>query len=284
MFPSNRDKFLLIGLRTLAAISVSSLLFILFYLIKETIPVFQSVESLRFFTDSSWHPMSGEYLLLPMIIGSLFIMFGAMLFSVPIGIFTAILSRFYAPVWFSKILHRIVEILSGIPSVIYGFLGIIVIVPFLAEFEAPGTSVLAGIIVLSFIVLPNIVLISNSALSQIDPVYINNAMSLGLSRYAIIRHVILPQSKSGLFTGIVLQSGRAIGETLAVLMVCGNVVQIPGSIFEPVRTLTSNIALEMAYAMDDHRSALFLSGLLLMGVVLIIILIAERISPQENTL
>lgn len=228
--------------------------------------------------------MSGEFLLLPMIIGSLLIMTGAMLFSIPIGIFTAILSQFYAPMWFSSILQRIVEILAGIPSVIYGFLGIIAIVPLLAEFEAPGTSVLAGIIVLSLIVLPNIILISINALSQIDFVYIQNAMSLGLSRYAIIRHVILPQSKAGLFTGIVLQSGRAIGETLAVLMVCGNVVQVPGNIFEPVRTLTSNIALEMAYAMDDHRSALFLSGLLLMCVVLFIIIIAEKISPAENVL
>ncbi len=267
----------------MAGISVASLLFILFYLAKETVPVFQSISPLKFFTDDSWHPLSGEFLLLPMIVGSLLIMLGAMLFSVPVGILTAILSQFYAPAWFAKILHRVVEILSGIPSVIYGFMGIIVIVPLIAAFESPGTSVLAGIIVLSFIILPNIVLISHNALAQIDPIHTNNAMSLGLSRFAIIRYVILPQAKSGLYTGIVLQSGRAIGETLAVLMVCGNVVQIPGSIFEPVRTLTSNIALEMAYAMDDHRSALFLSGLLLMAVVLIIILIAEKISPQENT-
>jgi len=282
LFLLNKDKLLLISLRVLTGISVASLLFIVFYLIKETLPIFQTTSSLKFFTDESWHPLSGEYLLLPMIIGSLLIMIGAMLFSVPVGIFAAILSQFYAPVWFARPLQRIVEILSGIPSVIFGFLGIVVIVPLLAQFEAPGTSVLAGILVLSFIVLPNIVLISTNTLSQIDPVYINNAMSLGLSRYAIIRHIILPQSKSGLFTGIVLQSGRAIGETLAVLMVCGNVVQIPGSIFEPVRTLTSNIALEMAYAMDEHRSALFLSGLLLMLVVLAIVLIAEKLSPAET--
>jgi len=283
LFPLNKDKILLLGLRVLAGLSVISLLFILFYLSKEAIPVFKNIESIKFFTDKSWHPLSGEYLLLPMIVGSLLIMAGAMLFSIPLGIFAAILSQFYAPAWFANVMQRLVEILSGIPSVIYGFMGIIVIVPLLARFEAPGTSVLAGVLVLSFIVLPNIVLISRNALSQVDAIHIDNAMSLGLSRYAIIRHVILPQAKSGLFTGIVLQSGRAIGETLAVLMVCGNVVQIPGSIFDPVRTLTSNIALEMAYAMDDHRSALFLSGLLLMGVVLIIILVAEKISPRENT-
>jgi len=266
----------------MAGISVLSLLFILFYLVKEALPILQSISSHRFFTDESWHPTSGSYLLLPMIIGSILIMLGAMIVSAPLGILTAILSQFYAPPWFTKPLNRTVEILSGIPSVIYGFLGIVTIVPLLAEFQAPGTSVLAGVIVLSFIVLPNIVLISNNALSQIEQVHIHNAMSLGLSRYAIIRHVILPQAKPGLFTGIVLQSGRAIGETLAVLMVCGNVVQIPGSIFEPVRTLTSNIALEMAYAMNDHRSALFLSGLMLMVVVLVVILIAEKFSPQAN--
>jgi len=281
LFPLNKDKLLLITLRLLTGVSVLSLLFILFYLFKETLPILQSTSSLDFFTDNSWHPTSGEYLLSPMIIGSLSIMLGAMIISIPVGILAAILSQFYAPVWFSKTLNRVVEILSGIPSVIYGFLGIVTIVPLLAQFEAPGTSILAGVLVLSFIVLPNIILISGNALSQINSVYIHNAMSLGLSRYSIIRHIILPQARSGLFTGIVLQSGRAIGETLAVLMVCGNVVQIPGSIFDPVRTLTSNIALEMAYAMDDHRSALFLSGIMLMLVVLIVILIAERLSPKE---
>ena len=282
MYPFNKDHFLLLTLRLLTGISVASLLFILFYLLKEALPVVQSISPLNFIQDENWYPTSGEYLLLPMIVGSLLIMGGAMLLSIPLGIFTAILNCFYAPTWFASILQRVTEILSGIPSVIYGFLGIVTIVPLLAKFEAPGTSVLAGIIVLSFIVLPNIILITSNAFSQINPIYIHNAMSLGLSRYAIIRHIIFPQIKSSLFGGIVLQSGRAIGETLAVLMVCGNVVQIPGSIFEPVRTLTSNIALEMAYAMDNHRSALFLSGLLLMIVVLIIVVLAEKFSPREN--
>ena len=281
MLPFNKDKLLAFSLHLLTGLSVISLLFILFYLIKESLPILLSTDALRFFTDENWHPTSEQFLLMPMIIGSVLIMIGAMLLSIPLGVGAAILGQFYAPAWFTRILYRVVEILAGIPSVIYGFLGIVTIVPLLAVLEAPGTSVLAGVIVLSLIILPNIVLISNNALSQIDTMYLNNAMSLGLSRYSIIRYVILPQAKTGLFTGIVLQSGRAIGETLAVLMVCGNVVQIPGSIFEPVRTLTSNIALEMAYAMDNHRSALFLSGLLLMLVVLAISLIASRFSPEQ---
>lgn len=284
MFPLNKDKLLLLILRVLTGISVASLLFILFYLFKEALPVVQSNSLLNFIQDDSWYPTKGEYLLSPMIIGSLMIMGGAMLLSIPFGILSAILTQFYAPLWFANVLQRITEILSGIPSVIYGFLGIVIIVPLLAQFEAPGTSVLAGVLVLSFIVLPNIILIASNSFAQINPIYIHNAMSLGLSRYAIIRHVIFPQIKSSLFGGIVLQSGRAIGETLAVLMVCGNVVQIPGSIFDPVRTLTSNIALEMAYAMDNHRSALFLSGLLLMIVVLVIVVLTENFSPQENKL
>ena len=286
MFQFTRDKLLFLSLKSLASISVVSLLFIIFYLISESTAVLNQIGLGHYFFDASWHPNEGEFLLLPMIFGSLFIMTGAMLLTIPLGIFSAILCQFYAPIWFSKTFQRIVEILSGIPSVVFGFWGVVVIVPLLATIQAPGTSLLAGIIVLTFITMPGMVLIANNAFQNTDKIQTQNAIALGLSRFSIIRHIIFPQARRGLLTGMILQSGRAIGETLAVLMVCGNVVQFPGNLFEPVRTLTSNIALEMAYAMDLHRSALFLSGLILMLMVLVLIILAERIelSTANNTI
>ena len=217
-----------------------------------------------------------------MIVGSLLIMLGAVLLSIPIAFFTALFCQFYAPKWASEILKRIIEVLAGIPSVIYGFWGILVLVPILASFMSPGTSVLAGIIVLTCIILPHLFLITNNALESTEEEVIRNAMSLGLARHSIILHVILPSARSQLYTGVILQSGRAIGETLAVLMVCGNVVQLPGNIFEPVRTLTSNIALEMAYAMDTHRSALFFSGLILLFMVVSLVLLIDKTQARKS--
>ena len=282
MFPLNRDRTLHLTLSLFAFISIASLFFIIFFLIDGAWDVLNETSISQYILDDAWYPTEGEFYLLPMIIGSLFIMIGAMLISIPLGIFTAILWQFYAPVWFSTLLERVVEILAGIPSVVFGFWGIMIIVPLLAQYQAPGTSLLAGILVLTLIVLPTITLVANSTFQQVQQCHIKNAIALGLSRYTIIRHIIFPQAHRGLTTGVILQAGRAIGETLAVLMVCGNVVQIPGNIFEPVRTLTSNIALEMAYAMDTHRSALFLSGLLLMIIVLALVLIAEKIKTNHT--
>lgn len=284
LFQFNRDKIFYYCLLLLATLSVASLLFIIYFLVAESTTALSQIKFNQFFFDESWHPNEGGFLLLPMILGSLLITLGAMLLSIPLGILAAVFCQFYAPAWLSQILQRIVEILSGIPSVVYGFWGIVVIVPLLAQLQAPGTSLLAGTLVLSFIIMPTIVLISNNTFESVDKIHIQNAIALGLSRYSIIRYIIFPQSNRGLLTGLILQSGRAIGETLAVLMVCGNVVQIPGSIFDPIRTLTSNIALEMAYAMDVHRSTLFLSGLILMIVVLLLILLTEKITLPEKSL
>lgn len=283
MSPCYRDKLFITGFKAAACITVLSLMFIIFFLIYESSSILTSTNLSQYLLDESWHPTDGEFLLTPMIVGSVLIMFGAMLFSIPLGIFTAILIHYYAPVWIAHLLQRIVEILGGIPSVVFGFWGIIMIVPFLASIQAPGTSLLAGVLVLTLIVFPGMTLFACSALQQVNKLHIQNAIALGLSRFSIIKHIILPQAKPGLLTGMILQSGRAIGETLAVLMVCGNVVQIPGSLFEPVRTLTSNIALEMAYAMDEHRSALFLSGLLLMFVVLGLVLLSEKFKSVPIT-
>ena len=172
MFPLTRDSILFLTLKSLAGISVVSLLFIIFYLVIESSAVLYEISFSQYFFDSGWHPNEGQFLLLPMIVGTLSVTIDAMLLTISLGVFTAILCQFYAPLWLSQLLQRIVEILSGIPSVVYGFWGVVVIVPLLATIQAPGTSLLAGIVVLTFIVMPGLVLIANTAFQNVDKMHL----------------------------------------------------------------------------------------------------------------
>ena len=170
--------------------------------------------------------------------------------------------------------------MAGIPSVVYGFWGLVVLVPMINRLHPPGTSLLAGIAILTLMILPTIALVADAAFAEIPQEYLLGAKAMGLSASGTILHIVIPTAKSGLLIGVILETGRAIGETMAVLMVCGNVVQTPDSIFDPIRTLTANIALEMAYALGNHRSALFVSGLLLL-IMIIVLAIATELVDQE---
>lgn len=205
-----------------------------------------------------------------------------MLLAVPLGILSAVFCRLYAPPSLSRLYRRLLELLAGIPSVVYGLWGLVVLVPLIARIQAPGASLLAAILVLTLMVLPTMALAAEASLAAVPVSYLQGAAALGLSPWAILRGVMFPAARSGLFTGMILQSGRAIGETMAVLMVCGNVVQTPSSLFDPIRTLTANIALEMAYALGSHRAALFLSGLLLLGMSMALVSTAEWISRRRG--
>lgn len=275
------DTLLVWTLRTCAVTAGAVVLLITVFLITESLPVLRSVGLIKFFTDASWHPAEGLYNLTPMLWGTLLAAAGSVIIATPLGILSAVFTNYYAPATIASSYRKIIGLLAGIPSVVYGFWGLVVLVPLIGEFEPPGPSLLAGILILSIMILPTIALVADSSLSNVPGEYITAAASLGLSRWTTVKHVIIPAAKSGLFTGVILGTGRAIGETMAVLMVCGNVVQIPESLFEPVRTLTANIALEMAYALGDHRSALFVSGLLLMIIVVALILAAEWISRRK---
>jgi phosphate transport system permease protein len=156
----------------------------------------------------------------------------------------------------------------------------VVLVPLISRIHPPGPSLLTGIFVLALMILPTIALVADTSLGNVPPSYLQGAAALGLGRWAIVRGVAMPAARAGLSTAVVLGTGRAIGETMAVLMVCGNVVQMPEGLFSPVRTLTANMALEMAYAMADHRSALFVSGLVLMALVGLLVAIAEGINGE----
>jgi phosphate transport system permease protein len=268
-------------LRGLALVSGAIVLLILFFLLREALPLLQSIGFSRFFQDASWHPMSREYNLLPMLWGTLLVTSGSVLLATPLGILSAVFCQYYAPPAIAQVYRRLIELLAGIPSVVYGFWGLVVLVPLIGRLHPPGPSLLAGILILSIMILPTIALVADASFTAVPPEYLRGAAALGLGRWATVYTVVLPASKAGLMTGIILETGRAIGETMAVLMVCGNVVQVPENLFAPMRALTANIALEMAYAVGEHRAALFVSGLVLMGLIVVLVAIAEVINQGQ---
>jgi phosphate transport system permease protein len=281
LFRCNGDWLLLWSLRGCASVAAAVLLLIVVFLVAESVPVLRHVGLARFFTDAGWHPAEGLYNLTPMLWGTLYAMTGAVLVATPLGILSAVFCHYYAPPLIARLYRRLIELLAGIPSVVYGFWGLVSLVPWIARVHPPGTSLLAGIVILTIMILPTIALMADAALANVPAAYLRGAAALGLSRWATVRGVALPAAKSGLFTGVILETGRAIGETMAVLMVCGNVVETPRSPFDPVRTLTANIALEMAFALGDHRSALFVSGLILMGIIVALAVAAEVVSKER---
>ena len=272
------DRLLLWLLRGAAAIAGAIVVLIVSFLVLEALPVFRHVGVARFFTDPSWHPAEGFYNLMPMVWGTVFAMVGSVLIATPLGILSAVFCHYYAPTAIARPYRRLIELLAGIPSVVYGFWGLVVLVPLIGAIHPPGPSLLAGIIILTIMILPTIALMADASLANVPQHYVRGAAALGLPRWATIRGVVFPAAHSGLFTGVILETGRAIGETMAILMVCGNVVQTPHSLFDPMRTLTANIALEMAYALGDHRAALFVSGLVLMAMIAALVAAADWIS------
>ena len=272
------DRLLLWLLRGAAVIAGAIVLLIVVFLVMEALPALRHVGVVRFFTDPSWHPAEGFYNLTPMLWGTLFAMVGSVLIATPLGILSAVFCHYYAPPVIARPYRRLIELLSGIPSVVYGFWGLVVLVPLIGAIHPPGPSLLAGIVILTIMILPTIALMADASLANVPQQYLRGAAALGLPRWATVRGVVFPAAKSGLFTGVILETGRAIGETMAILMVCGNVVQTPHSLFDPMRTLTANIALEMAYALGDHRAALFVSGLVLMGMIAALVGAADWIS------
>jgi phosphate transport system permease protein len=278
---TERDRVLVWILRGLAFVAGMIVLLISVFLVLEALPVLRQVGLVRFFTDESWHPASNLYNLTPMLWGTLFAMTGSVLLATPLGIMSAVFRHYYAPARVGGIYRRLIELLAGIPSVVYGFWGLVVLVPLLGRIHPPGQSLLAGILILMVMILPTIALMADASLASVPKEYLQGAAAVGLSRWATVRGVVFPATKSGLFTGVILETGRAIGETMAILMVAGNVVQTPKSLFDPIRTLTANIALEMAYATGSHRSALFVSGLALMVIIVLLIVAAEGLSSEH---
>jgi len=222
-----------------------------------------------------------------MLWGTILSTLGALLLATPLGIASALFSHYYAPPLLATGYRRLIALLAGIPSVVYGFWGLTTLAPMIAQYHPPGVSLLTAILVLALMILPTIALTVDAALLTVPTLYYRSATALNLSRWTLISCIVLPSLYPALISGIMLAAGRAMGETMAVLMVAGNVVQYPSSLFDSVRTLTANIALEMGYAMGDHRAALFVSGLSLMFMVLMLMSLSfivklKRVEEQSN--
>lgn len=282
MFRRHADRWLAPTLGLLAAGAALILLLVLTFLVREAWPVLSGGGWLRFFNDGSWYPLEGLFGLAPMLWATLAAALGAILLAAPIGLAGAIFTQFFAPPQVAKLYRIMLALLAGIPSVVYGLWGLTVLVPLIARWQPPGASLLAAILILALMIVPTVALTSLAALKAVPRSLLHGAAALGLTRKGTVLGVAVPAARIGILSGILLAIARALGETMAVLMVAGNVVQNPTGLFEPVRVLTANIALEMAYATDDHRAGLFASGLLLTLLVLVLAGFAARIAGRAR--
>lgn len=276
------DRWLAPALGAAAAGSGLILLLVLAFLLRETAPLLGSHAVFGFFLDASWYPLEGQFGMLPMVAASLAAALGALLLAVPLGIISAIFLNFLAPPALAHVYRMVVALLAGIPSVVFGLWGLTVLVPLIARWQPPGASLLAALLILALMILPTVALTSASALAALPKSLLQGAAALGLTRQGTILRVMLPAARGGIINGALLAAVRALGETMAVLMVAGNVVQFPAGLFDPVRVLTANIALEMAYATGAHRAGLFGSGLLLTLVVLLLAWLAARANRADH--
>ncbi|MDH4197037.1 MAG: phosphate ABC transporter permease subunit PstC, partial [Candidatus Aminicenantes bacterium] len=236
-----------------------------------------------FLAGQDWYPSEKSFGLLPMIIGSLFVTAGALVIGVPFGLACAVFLTEFSSKRLRSIIKPIIELLAGIPSVVYGFMGVIILVPFIREtFGGPGFSVLAASIILGIMILPTVISISIDSLQAVPPAYRDGSLALGATRWQTVRMVLFPAARSGIIASIILGMGRAVGETMATIMIAGNAVETPRSLLAPVRTLTSNIALEMGYAAGEHREALFATGVILFFIIMVLNTVANATSSRRK--
>jgi len=275
------DKVVERALAVLAFSSIGILALITLFIFREGGPLMVRAGLGNFFA-TEWRPGDGQFGIALMIVGSAVVTFGALLLGVPFGLACAIVLAEMAPTRARTLLKPVIEILAGIPSVVYGFMGIVVLLPWIrTHLGGPGASALAGSIILGIMVLPTIIGISIDALQAVPNSYREGSLAMGAARWQTIRRVVLPAARSGLVAAIILGMGRAVGETMAVIMVAGNSVQMPHSPLDPVRTLTANIALEMGYAAGDHQAALFATGIVLFAIIMALNTVANMARGRQ---
>jgi phosphate transport system permease protein len=264
------DRTTRIGVIVCASLSFIILLAILVFIFREGLPAFSKIGFFQLLFGTEWSPTNNQYGLLPMIVGSLVVTFGSLLLAVPLGIACAILLAEVAPMRVRQILRPAVELLVGIPSVVFGLVGMLVIVPTIRQIGGTGYSVLAACIVLMAMVLPTIISISDDSIRAVPLKYKEGSLAMGATHWQTIWHVLIPAARSGIGAAVVLGVGRAIGETMAMIMVIGNAVIFPDSLLSPARTLTGNIAVEIQYASGTHESALFATAVVLLVFIVIL--------------
>jgi len=265
-----------------ACISILCVIVITAYVFSKGAPAIVKIGPIDFVTGTRWHPEADIYGIFPMIAASVLATLGATAAGVFVGIFTAVFLAEIAPEKLAEIIRPAIELLAGIPSVVYGFFGLMVIVPLIAEYlGGAGNSLLAAIIILTVMILPTIISISESSIRAVPRSYKEGSLALGATHIQTIFRVIIPAARSGILAGVVLGIGRAIGETMAVILISGNAPVIPGRLTDMVRTMTANIALEMGYAAGLHQEALSATGVILFIFIMVLNIVLSLVIRRK---
>lgn len=266
-----------------ACVSIAAVVLICIFLFANGVPAISKIGIFKFLLGTKWKPANNIYGILPMIVGSVYVTIGALLIGVPIGILTAVFMARFCPKGFYKIMKAAINLMAGIPSVVYGFFGLVVLVPFVREaFGGRGMSVLTASVLLGLMILPTVINVSEASIQAVPQSYYEGGLALGASHERSVFYTVLPAAKSGIFAGVVLGMGRAVGETMAVMMVAGNQAVISKKITSGVRTLTTNIVMEMGYSADLHREALIGTAVVLFAFILIINLSLSLLKRKET--
>ena len=257
-----------------ACVSILAVALICVFLFANGLPTIFEIGPLNFLLGTEWRPSNDIYGIFPMIVGSIYVTAGALIVGVPVGLLTAMYLSFFASERIKKILLPAIQLLAGIPSVVYGFFGVMVLVPWVAAladpFDGSGMSMFTASLVLGIMILPTIITVSKTSLDAVPGSYYEGSLALGATHERSVFTIMLPAAKSGVLSAVILGVGRAIGETMAVIMVAGNQAIMPSGLFEGLRTMTSNIVLEMGYATGLHRQALIATGVVLFVFILLI--------------
>lgn len=268
-----RERAIRVTLLITALGALLTLGLITFFIFQAGVPLIAKIGLWQFLTNTTWAPTSSppQFGIFPMIVGSLWLTFGSLVLGVPLGLAVAIFMVELAPARLAAVMRPTIQLLAGIPSVIYGFIGLTILAPLIrSSLGGPGLSVLTGAIVLGIMILPSVIAISEDAMRAVPESIRNGAFALGATHWQVISGIVLPAARSGIVAGVILGMGRALGETMAVIMMIGNALDIPLSPLDSATTLTSNIGLELAYASGQHREALFATGVVLFILIMIL--------------
>ena len=279
-----KEQFMNVVFLLSACISILAVALICIFIFINGIPAMTEIGVFKFLSGTHWRPSNDVYGIFPMILGSLYVTAGAIIIGVAVGILTAVFMARFCPKKLYRIIKPAVDLLAGIPSVVYGFFGLMVIVPFIRDFlGGSGSSMLAASIVLGIMILPTVISVSEAAIRAVPESYYEGALALGATHERSVFFTVVPVAKSGILAGVILGIGRAVGETMAVVMVAGNQAIIPSSVLKGLRTLTANIVLEMGYAADLHRGALIATAAILFVFILIINLTFSLIKRRSKS-
>ena len=277
-----KEKIIEKVLLLVALSSIAVLALITFFIFEQGLPLIWKIGPKAFILGQKWIPSKGLFGIFPMIVSSFWVTFGALALGIPLGLACTIFLSEWTPPLVGSLVRPTIQLLAAIPSVIYGFWGLVVLVPLVRNYlGGPGLSILSGSLILGFMILPTIISISEDSLKALPPSYKAGALALGATHWQTIWRVLIPAAKSGIVASIILGMGRAIGETMAMIMILGNSVKMPTSLLDSARTLTTNIGIEMGYASGDHRQALFATGIVLFIIIMLLNSLAIFLSRRR---